>query len=56
MDVIVDHILRALFLFSVAFTVGTLLLIAFVRTCVHLGLITEKETGNGLHDFLKSFS
>jgi len=56
MDVIIDHILRGLFLFSVSFTAGTLLLVGFVRTCMHFGLITEREPGSGLRDFFRSFS
>jgi hypothetical protein len=56
METIIEYCLRILFIFFVATTAGTVLLVGFVRLCLHAGLLGKKETEGGVWEFLKSFS
>jgi hypothetical protein len=56
METIIEYCLHILFIFFVATTAGTVLLVGFVRLCLHAGLLGEKETEGGVWEFLKSFS
>jgi hypothetical protein len=55
MDSFIGYILQGLFLFSIAFSVGALLLLLFVRACSKLGLLTEGE-GKTMREFFKNFA
>ena len=46
----------ALTIFGSAFTLGTILLVGFVRVCSLSGLVSEEETRGTLREFLRNFS
>ena len=46
----------ALTVFGSAFTLGTILLVGFVRVCSISGLVSQDDTQGTIREFLKNFS
>ena len=56
METLIDLGSSALTVFGSAFTLGTILLVGFVRVCSLSGLVSSEETQGKLREFLKNFS
>jgi len=56
METFVEAAFRIMYILTLSLTLGTLLVIGFVRVCFYAGLLTEQETGSTVKEFLKSFS
>jgi hypothetical protein len=56
METFVEAAFRIMYILTLSLTLGTLLVIGFVRVCFYTGLLTEQETGSTVKEFLKSFS
>ena len=56
METLLDLGSSALTVFGSAFSLGTILLVGFVRVCSLSGLVSSEETQGTLREFLKNFS
>jgi hypothetical protein len=56
METLVNLGSSALTIFGSAFTLGTILLVGFVRVCSLSGLVSTEEMQGTLREFLKNFS
>ena len=57
MQAVIEFFTRILFIFTLALTMGTLVLLGFVRVCIKFGFMVNKPgSTNGFSEFLKNFT
>ena len=56
METLMDLGSSVLTVFGSAFTLGSILLVGFVRVCSLSGLVSPEETQGRIREFLKDFS